>query len=117
MTEEVEDGGGDARARLDRLFTITAAADGPARGVALELAVRDRARREDAVAERLRRVDNRRMEYLRSLFGSFCSDEQEVEPRCMLTSSIRLGSHLLAAGHGALSRVEVMEPARKRLLP
>ncbi|MEU3777398.1 TetR/AcrR family transcriptional regulator [Streptomyces sp. NPDC032472] len=116
VIEEVEGGGGDARARLDRLFTITAAPGGPARGVAVELAVRDWARRDPAVAERLWRVDNRRMAYLRSLFGSFCADEREVELRCMLTFSLRLGGHLVAADHGGLSRTEVMELARKRLL-
>ena len=37
-----------------------------------------------AVAERLRRVDNRRMDYMRSLFAGFCADEDEVEARCLL---------------------------------
>ena len=54
----------------------------------IDLAVRDWARRDQAVAERLRRVDNRRMEYLRSLFGAFCPDEDDVEARCMLAFSL-----------------------------
>ncbi|WP_030200840.1 TetR/AcrR family transcriptional regulator [Streptomyces sp. NRRL S-87] len=116
VIEEVEGTGGDARTRLDRLFTITATPEGPARGVAVELAIRDWARRDESVAERLRRVDNRRMEYLRSLFGSFCESAQEVELRCTLTFALRLGGHLIAADHGPFSRAEVMELARKRLL-
>ncbi len=56
------------------------------------------------------------MEYLRSLFGSFCADREEVELRCMLTFSLRLGSHLIAAEHAGLSRAQVMELARERLL-
>ena len=41
----------------------------------IDLAIRDWARHDPDVAVRLRRVDNRRMEYLRQLFGSFCADE------------------------------------------
>jgi hypothetical protein len=73
-------------------------------------------RRDEAVAQRLRRVDNRRMEYLRSLFGSFCPDPGDVEVRCMLVLSIRIGIHLIAADHGGHSRAEVMALTRKWLL-
>ncbi|WP_430383535.1 TetR/AcrR family transcriptional regulator [Streptomyces sp. P10-4] len=117
VIERVESGGGDARARLDRLFTIVASSgDTPTVSVAAELAVRDWARHDEEVARRLRRVDNRRMDYLRSLFGAFCSDEDEVEVRCLLTFSLRIGSHFIAADHGGRSRAEVMGLARKRLL-
>ncbi|MBL1083444.1 TetR/AcrR family transcriptional regulator [Streptomyces actinomycinicus] len=116
VIEQVDAGGGDARARLERLFTITAAATGPVTGVASELAVRDWARRDEDVAARLRRVDNRRMEYLRALFGAFCPDEKEVELRCMLVFSLRIGSYFIAAEHEGLSRAQVMELARERLL-
>ncbi|MFD7558375.1 MULTISPECIES: TetR/AcrR family transcriptional regulator [unclassified Streptomyces] len=117
VIERVESGGGDARARLERLFTLVAdLGDGPATGVALDLAIRDWARRDEDVAERLRRADNRRMDYLRSLFREFCPDEDDVEVRCMLTFSVRLGSYVVAADHGAHSRAEVMELTRKWLL-
>ncbi|MFI1971538.1 TetR family transcriptional regulator [Streptomyces cinnamoneus] len=116
MVERVEAGSGDARAKLDRLFTFVASAEGPATGVATELAVRDWARRDESVAQRLRRVDNRRMDYLRSLFGSFCPDEDEVEVRCMITFSLRIGTHLIAADHGAYDRDAVMALTRRRLL-
>ncbi|MFI6689903.1 hypothetical protein [Streptomyces sp. NPDC050485] len=65
---------------------------------------------------RLRRVDNRRMDYLRSLFGAFCPDEAEVEVRCMVVCSLRIGEHFIAADHGGLSRAEVMKLTRKWLL-
>ncbi|MBW5487007.1 TetR/AcrR family transcriptional regulator [Streptomyces bambusae] len=116
VIERVESGGGDARTRLERLFAFVAAADGPMTGVAADLAVRDWARRDEDVAARLRRVDNRRMDYLRSLFGSFCADEDEVEARCMLAVSVRIGSHYVAADHRGRSRAEVMELIRRRLL-
>ncbi|WP_328301447.1 TetR/AcrR family transcriptional regulator [Streptomyces sp. NBC_00435] len=116
VIEQVESAGGDPRARLKRLFAIAAAADGPAMGVAAELTIRDWARRDESVAERLRRVDNRRMDYLRSLFGAFCPDQDDVEVRCMIVYSMRIGNHFIAADHGARSRAEVMELTRDWLL-
>ncbi|AWT42070.1 MULTISPECIES: TetR/AcrR family transcriptional regulator [Streptomyces] len=117
VIEEVERGGGDARERLDRLFGLVAAAsEGPVRGVTADIAIRDWARRDPAVAERLRRVDNRRADYLRSLFSSFCPDEDEVEVRCLIAMSVRVGNHFNAADHGGRGRAEVMELLRRRLL-
>lgn len=117
VIEQVDSGGGDGRARLGRLFTMVAMyGDGSVRGTTADLAIRDWARRDEAVAQRLRRVDNRRMEYLRSLFASFCPDPDDVEVRCMLTFSVRIGTHFIAADHGGRSRVEVMALTRKWLL-
>ena len=58
VIERVEGQGGDARARLRRLFALAASSD---ELLKIDLAVRDWSRREPAVAERLRRADNRRM--------------------------------------------------------
>jgi hypothetical protein len=82
----------------------------------IDLAVRDWARRDRSVAKRLRRVDNRRMEYLRSLIGSFCPDADDVEARSMLAFSLAIGNHFIAADHNARSRGEVLELAMQRLL-
>src|SRR4051794_4565160 len=76
----VEAGQGDARARLRRLFGIAVSIDDM---VKIELAIREWARRDKAVAKRLRRLDNRRMAYMRSLFGELTSDKDEVEVRCL----------------------------------
>ncbi|MGR4883027.1 TetR/AcrR family transcriptional regulator [Streptomyces sp. LARHCF249] len=117
VIEQVEGAGGDARAKLERLFAIASSgADGPATGVAAELAIRDWARRDEAVAQRLRRVDNRRMDYLRSLFGAICTDADEVEVRCMLTFSVRIGEYFIAAEHSGRSRAEMMELTKSWLL-
>ncbi|MET9379122.1 TetR/AcrR family transcriptional regulator [Streptomyces sp. NPDC002992] len=116
VIEQVESGGGDGRTRLDRLFTIVAALDGPVTGTPVDLAIRDWARRDESVAERLRRTDNRRMEYLRSLFGDFCPDEDDVEVRCLVAFSLRIGTHLIAADHAGRTRAEVMELTRTWLL-
>jgi len=113
VIERVDGDGGDARARLRRLFAL-----GSARGELLrtDLAVRDWARREQTVADRLRRVDNRRMEYMRSLFGAFCPDEDDVEARCVLAFSLFIGSHFIAADHGERSRADVLKLTTGRLL-
>src|SRR5687767_13714680 len=56
VIERVEGEGGDARAKLRRLFAL--ASSSQARGLMrIELAVRDWARRDKTVAKRLRRVD------------------------------------------------------------
>ncbi len=110
VIERIEGEGGDARARLWRLFAL--ASSSKTRGfVKTDLAIRDWSRREPTVAERLRRVDNRRMNYLRSLFGAFCRDEDDVEARCMLAMSLFVGNHFVAADHGARSRAYVLELA------
>jgi len=76
---------GDARTKLRRLSALAASSDEPLR---IDLAVRDWARREQTVAERLREVDNRRMDYMRSLFGAFCPDEDDGETRCTVFYSL-----------------------------
>ncbi|MCF2533353.1 TetR/AcrR family transcriptional regulator [Yinghuangia soli] len=98
VIEQVEADGGDAREKLARLFGIAAAAvDAPTRGVAADLAIREWARRDPGVAERLRRTDNRRMDYLRSLFREFVADEADVERRSMIVFTLRIGNFLMAA--------------------
>jgi AcrR family transcriptional regulator len=110
---DVEREGGDARERLRRLFALAAVRDDL---LGIDLAVRDWARREPAVAQRLRRVDNRRMEYMRSLFGAFCAEADDVEARCLLVGSLWIGSHFMAADHGGRSRADVLDAALTRLL-
>jgi AcrR family transcriptional regulator len=115
VIEHLEGEGGDARAKLRRLFALASSTE--ARGLmSIDLAVRDWARRDKAVARRLRRVDNRRMGYMRSLFGAFCRDQDDVEVRCLLFASLFAGNKLLAADHGPRSRAEVLELALRRLL-
>jgi AcrR family transcriptional regulator len=110
VIERLEREGGDARAKLRRLFALTSPSV-----VLTDLAIRDWARRDQSVAERLRRIDNRQMDGLRSLFGAFCSDPDEIEARCMLCFSLLIGNHFIAAGHGARSRADVLELALRQL--
>jgi AcrR family transcriptional regulator len=121
--ERVESQGGDARAKLRRLFALRSEAMVSSRETGastrellkIDLAVRDWARRDKAVAKRLRRVDNRRIEYLRSLFGAFCADEDDIEVRCLLALSLVVGSAFIAADHGGRSRADIVKLALSRL--
>jgi AcrR family transcriptional regulator len=115
VIERVESDGGDARTRLRRLFGIARASEVLVL-LKTDLAIRDWARRDPAVAERLRRVDNRRMDYMRSLFGAFCRDEADVEARCLLAFSLFVGGEFVGVDHGARSRPEVLELALELLL-
>ena len=112
VIERVESEGGDARTKLRRTFALTSSIE---ELLAIDLAVRDWSRRDQTVAERLRRVDNRRMDYLRSLFGAFCPDEDDVEARCMVFYSLWIGNHFIAADHGARGRADVLKQALRRL--
>ncbi|MFH9727865.1 TetR/AcrR family transcriptional regulator [Streptomyces sp. NPDC017254] len=116
VIERIERDGGDARERLGRLFDFVGAAETPMTYADVELAIRDWARRDAGVAGRLRRADNRRMDYLRELYGAFCPDEDDVEARCLITFSLRIGDHLIAADNGPRSRTEVLAAVRDRLL-
>jgi AcrR family transcriptional regulator len=111
VLERVEREGGDARGKLRHAGALTFS-DWL---LPIDLAVRDWSRREPKVAERLRRVDNRRMDYLRIQFRELCADEEEVEARSMLAFSLLIGNHFLAADHGARGRAEVLELATSHL--
>ncbi|HWA54273.1 MAG TPA: helix-turn-helix domain-containing protein [Solirubrobacterales bacterium] len=108
----VEGAAEDPRARLRRLFAM---ASGAKELFAVELALRDWSRRDRAIAKRLRRVDDRRMDFLRSLFGQFCGEE-DAEARAMLAYTLFIGSYFVAGGHGKRRRAEVVKLALDRLL-
>ena len=93
----------------------SALADSSGELLKIDLAIRDWARRDRRVARRLRRVDNRRMDYLRSLFGDLSADDDDVEARSMLAFSLWIGSHFIAADHGGRRRAEVLKLAMRRL--
>lgn len=109
----VEGGPGDAREKLRRLFEMAPAAKGL---FAVELALRDWGRRDRGVAERLQRVDARRLTFLRSLFAEFCPDPDDVAARAILAYSLFVGSYFVASPPDARSRAEVVQLAVDRLL-
>ena len=113
VIERADAGGPDGREALQRLFALGLEGFDI---LTTDLAVRDWARRDEAVAERLRRVDNRRMDFMRSHFAVFCADEADVEVRSMLAFSIWIGNRFVAATHGERSRGEVIDLVLRRLL-
>jgi AcrR family transcriptional regulator len=110
--ERAERKGGDVRIRLRRAGAFTFSAD----LLPIDLAVREWARHDEAVAERLRRVDNRRLAYLRTLFAEISRDEAEAEARSLLAFSFAIGHHFIAADHGPRTHEEVLSLAADWLL-
>ena len=113
VIDEVESRGGDAASRLRRLFGLGGSVDDL---LEIELAIRDWSRRDAGVAERVRRVDHRRLDYLRSLFGEIFPDPGEVEVRCFAVMSLFIGNHHIAADHGRRTRSAVMKDSLRWLL-
>jgi AcrR family transcriptional regulator len=107
VLERVEREGGSARAKIGRAGTLTFSDE----LLPIDLAVRDWSRRDTAVADRLRRVDNSRMDYLRTLIRTFCDDEDDVEARALLAFSLAIGNHFVAADHHGRSRAQVLRRA------
>ncbi|MCC3327407.1 TetR/AcrR family transcriptional regulator [Nocardia abscessus] len=94
----------DPRDKLVLAGRLTLSSD---RLLAIDLAIRNWARRDESVAERLRRVDDRRMDLLREMIGTFCSDPDEVEARSLLAFCLAIGNQFLAADHHGRTRDEV----------
>jgi len=112
VLQQVEKSGGDPMVKARRAGELTFSAE----LLPVDLAIRDWSRRDPKVADRLRRVDNKRMEYLRRQFAEAYDDDGEVEALAVLAFSLLIGNYFLAADHGSRSRAEVMELAAKKLL-
>lgn len=112
VIDRVEAEAGDARLKVRRAGALTFST----RLLPIDLAVRDWSRHDPAVAARLQRVDNRRMDYLRRLFATFVSDPDEIEARSLLAFTLAIGNHFVAAEHDPYTRQEALELAVSRLL-
>src|SRR5260370_14906491 len=97
VLERVERQGGDIRARLRRAGALTFSSE----LLPIDLAIPDWSRRDQAVAERLRRVDNPRMGYLRLLFGAVCPHPDRGEAPSTAALSPVTRPHLTAGRHRA----------------
>ncbi|NKZ07362.1 TetR/AcrR family transcriptional regulator [Actinomadura latina] len=113
VIDRVEETGGDPKAKARRAGALTFSSE---RLLPLDLAVRDWARRDEAVAKRLRRVDNRRMGLLREMIGTFCSDPDEIEARSLIAFCVAIGHHSLAADHEGRDRADVLDLAAALVL-
>jgi AcrR family transcriptional regulator len=113
VLERARDADGDVVDRARIAGQLTFSND---RLLPIDLAVRAWARRDLDVAQRLHRVDNRRMQVLREAIGSYCSDPDEVEARCLAAFCLAIGRHLVTADHGDRSRDEVVADAAALIL-
>ena len=112
--ENTED---DPRTKLRHLFELARDRSGAVgRGLAVELAIRDWARRSPDVSARLHRVDERRMTYLRTLFRQISIDDNDAEARSFLVFALFVGNSLITAEHDGRSRREVIDDALESLL-
>ncbi len=109
---QVEVEGGDAIEKVRRVGQLTTDENLNR----IDFAVRDWARRDKAVAKRLRRIDNIRMDFLRKMFGSFIDDPDEVEARSTLTFCVAIGRHFIAAESLGRTRREAIQLAMAHLL-
>lgn len=82
----------------------------------IDLAVRAWARHDQAVAARLRRVDNDRMDFLRGVFGSFLANPDEIEARATLAFALAIGRHFIAVDHPGRTRRDAIHLAAEHLL-
>ncbi|AHH16930.1 putative transcriptional regulator, TetR family [Nocardia nova SH22a] len=112
VLQQVEREGGDPRDRMRRAGMLTFAED----LTPLDLAIRAWARRDPTVAERLRKVDNARMDYLRSMLQSSGVAPDDVEAVALLAFSVMIANRLIKADHPGKSRDEVLVRARHLLL-
>ena len=113
VIDTVEQDGGNARERLAHLYSLASTVSDL---FDVELAIRDWARRDPSVTSRLKRVDNKRMDYLRALFGEFCPDPQDVEARSVTAFSLFVAIPLIAADYGGGNQDEVLYRAAQQLL-
>lgn len=113
VLDRIEREGGDALAKARLAGRLTFSRD---RLLPIDLAVRDWARRDPVVAERLRRVDNRRMQVLRDAIGTIRADPEEVEAWSLLAFCMAIGNHFLAADHPGRTREQVMARASALIL-
>jgi AcrR family transcriptional regulator len=112
VIELVEGTGADPRVRLRRLFALASSSE--LRRV--DLAVRIWAREDPRVARRLRAVDARRRDYLRTLFGAICTSRDDVEARCVIAMSLFVAGGFVPEGRGELGPPEVMRLVLDRLV-
>ncbi|MFE3076341.1 TetR/AcrR family transcriptional regulator [Nocardia tengchongensis] len=112
VLDRVERDGGDPRTKIQRAGALTLSAE----LLPVDLAIRDWARRDPAVAQRLRRVDNTRIQLLREMIATFCDDPAEVEARSLLAFCLRIGEQLLAADHPDRTRAQVRAAAADIIL-
>ncbi|MUL78814.1 TetR/AcrR family transcriptional regulator [Mycobacterium sp. CBMA226] len=113
---QVEDSADEPRTKLRRLFDLARGYTSETDALSVELAIRDWARRDRGVAQRLSRVDNRRMAYMRTLFRQISADHDDAEARCLLIFSLFVANSFIVADHDGRTRDMVIDAALDKVL-
>jgi AcrR family transcriptional regulator len=116
VIDTVDSRGSDPRDKLRELLEIAIAFGLTGHGIQAEIAIRDWARRDPIVAERLHRVDERRMAYLRKLFRQFCANNLDAEARCLVVYALFVSNPLIGLEHPDSTRADVIRRAFELLL-
>jgi len=82
----------------------------------IDLAVRTWARHDESVAARLRRIDNERMDFLRTMFATYVDDPDEIEARSTLMFALAIGRQFIATDHPDHSKREIVQLAAEYVL-
>jgi AcrR family transcriptional regulator len=85
----------DPEARSKHLWKLISGSD----DTRAELAIRDWARRNDSIAKRVQKVDDRRMLYLEAIFSDLGMPRKEIGPRSLLAYSLLVGDYLVTTRH------------------
>jgi AcrR family transcriptional regulator len=94
----------DPEARSQHLWKLISGSD----DTRAEMAIRDWARRNDAVAKRVQRVDDRRLHYLEAIFTDLGMPATEVGPRSLLAYSLLIGDYLVTTRHAKRAQRRIM---------
>jgi AcrR family transcriptional regulator len=97
IAEQTERAGGDATERLAGLIRLYGGRASP-RGLAIELAIRQWARRDAAAAAAVAAVDGARLENVGRLYRALGCDAEEAEARAVLFYAFVFGQSLLVPG-------------------
>jgi len=107
IIERVDASVADPRARLLLLWELTSGEP----GLGAELAIRDWARRDSSVADRVRRIDARRLDYVRDLLAALSPSSHDLEGRAMLLYALLIGNFFIVAQPAGMDRAEVLDRA------
>lgn len=104
--KEVDRVGGDGEQRLKHMSDIIFKRYGDQ--LNLELALRDWGRKDPRIWEVIAREDERRMDYMRALFGKIYENPQIAEAKAWLLFSLYVGEIIIAAPIKEQSREELL---------
>lgn len=112
VINQVVSSGLDSHGRARQLWNLT---NGDP-SIQAELAIRDWARRDEGIASRVQRVDDRRLGYVESLLAELDLPAAEIPARALLLYSLLFSDYLIATSHPTHTRRQMVADALDLLL-